>query len=547
MVGWVEHGPTMDAAGGAAQEGHPGGTPHRGTISPVVILLIHPPVAKPSEPPAGISRLSGLLGRHGVEHALLDANLEGLLHLLGLPLPPGSPDDPWTRRSFRNCTGNLAALRDPRLYRQLDRYKRTVRDLGKVLATQAPPGVFHGLADYLHPGLSPVRSADLLAAAQRPESDPYHPYYSSRLRGIFDRRAPSLVGLSLNYLSQALCTFSMIGFIRREFPGTKLVLGGGLVTSWLASRPGENPFAGLVDHVVAGPGEPHLMALLGLGAGGDGLPRPEYRDLPRRHYLSPGFILPYSASTGCPWKRCTFCPEAAERNPYRPIPTSQAVADLKALQRVTAPSLIHLLDNALSPALLEGLCADPVGAPWYGFSRVGRHLADPDFCRALRQSGCVMLKLGIESGDQGVLDALGKGISVATAAEALRNLKQAGIATYVHLLFGTPVETEAGARRTLEFTAGASGSIDFLNLSLFAMPAGGANEAALETRGFSDGDLSLYTDFTHPLGWDRKKARRFIEKVFNKHPAVAAIRKREVPIFTSNHAPFFAMGGPAGG
>ena len=56
--------------------------------------------------------------------------------------------------------------------------------------------------------------------------------------------------------------------------------------------------------------------------------------------------------------------------------------------------------------------ATAIGVPWYGFARIGPPLTDPDFCMALKQAGCVMLKLGIESGDQGVLDSLEKGISV---------------------------------------------------------------------------------------------------------------------------------------
>ena len=64
-----------------------------------------------------------------------------------------------------------------------------------------------------------------------------------------------------------------------------------------------------------------------------------------------------------------------------------------------------------------------------------------------------MLKLGLESGDQDVLDALGKGIDLATAARALAALKQAGIGTYVYLLFGTPAEDRASALKTLAFVA----------------------------------------------------------------------------------------------
>ena len=71
----------------------------------------------------------------------------------------------------------------------------------------------------------------------------------------------------------------------------------------------ENPFSGLVDHFVAGPGEYQLLSLLGLAAAEEKLPMPDYISLPGDKYLSPGFVLPYSASTGCYWNRCGFCPE----------------------------------------------------------------------------------------------------------------------------------------------------------------------------------------------------------------------------------------------
>jgi hypothetical protein len=483
-----------------------------------------------------------MLGGYGVGHRLLDANIEGILHLLRLPFPKQKEENTWTQRAFRNCERNSVSLRDPVLYRHLDRYKRAVGDISRVLSKVTPSGVSPGLVNYEHEGLSPVKSEDLLAAAERPELNPFYPYFRSRLEGLFLEKEPSLVGISVNYLSQALTAFSMLGFIRREFPRLKVVMGGGLITSWLKKPRWENPFSGMVDHLVAGPGEYELLSLLGVNVTEKEIQRPDYHTLPQDHYLSPGFILPYSASSGCYWHKCSFCPEKAERNPYIPIPSQQVLADLKALRETNAPALIHLLDNAVSPVLLDALSRESIGVPWYGFVRIGPPLTDPDFCMALKQAGCVMLKLGIESGDQGVLDALEKGISVETASVVLKNLKRAGIAAYVYLLFGTPAETEAAAKKTLEFTVKNSDRIDFLNLAIFNMPVCGEKEPGIETREFYEGDLSLYTDFIHPRGWDRKRVRMFLENEFRKHPAVSAILKHDPPFFTSNHAPFFVMG-----
>jgi radical SAM superfamily enzyme YgiQ (UPF0313 family) len=271
------------------------------------------------------------------------------------------------------------------------------------------------------------------------------------------------------------------------------------------------------------------------------MPRPDFRSLPRDNYLSPGFILPYSASTGCYWSKCEFCPEKAEGNPYRPIPANNVVSDLKVLAEKTKPALIHLLDNAISPILLDALAADNIYVPWYGFARVSSTLTDLDFCFALKQAGCVMLKLGIESGDQGVLDATQKGISVDTASAVLKSLKKAGITAYVYLIFGTPAEKEAGAKKTLEFTVRHSDCIDFLNLAIFNMPMCRTTVPGAERRSFYDGDLSLYTDFIRPDGWDRRRVRLFLENEFRRHPAISMILKKDPPFFTSNHAPFFVM------
>jgi len=496
-------------------------------------LLIVPPVAKACEPPAGIARLAASLQARGLSCRLLDANLEGLLWLLGQPPAAG---DTWTSRAVRSRDAHLAALRDATTYRAPDRYRRAVSDLNRILAVSSlRRGAVVGLSDYHHASLSPVRSADLITAAENPQDNAFHPYFTRRLPDLLN--GVGTVGFSLNFLSQALCTFAMIGYVRREYPAASIVLGGGLVTSWMR-RPGwRNPFGGLVDRLIAGPGEAPLAALLGGGAAPDPHVPPDYSPLPLREYLSPGLILPYSAAGGCWWNRCSFCPERAEGHGYSPIPTQQVLADLRFLSETTRPALIHLLDNAISPALLRALAEHPPGVPWYGFARIDERLADPDFCRALKRSGCVMLKLGLESGDQGVLDRMGKGVDLETASRVLSCLRQAGIRVYCYLLFGTPGETPLEARRTLDFVVRHREAIGFLNLAVFTMPLGADEADEYGTAPFSEGDLSLSTDFRHPRGWDRRQVRRFLEGEFKRHPAVAAILRNDPPQFTSNHAP----------
>jgi hypothetical protein len=511
------------------------------------ILLINPPVAKPCEPPAGLAQLHRVLTSAGVDCRVLDASLHGILDLLVQPLAAG---DTWSRRAVGQLPRHLADLRLPHLYTHTDRYKRAVMDVNRVLAMHGrQSGTAISLSNFSDPLRSPVRRADLIAAAEQCDANPFVAVLEERLERMLTDWTPGIVGISIGFMSQVFSGFALAGWVRRRLPGVRIVMGGGLVTSWGRIPGMGNPFRPLVDDLIVGPGEGALLAMCGAsasppspGCGGD------YADFPLDRYLSPGLILPVSASRGCYWQKCAFCPERTEAGGYHPQNPDGVSRHLEAAARLS-PHLIHFLDNALSPRFLNHLTRRPPGAPWYGFARITPHLADPGFAAALQASGCVMLKLGIESGDQAVLDALGKGIALATVSRVLRTLKAAGIATYAYLLFGTPVETEAAARKTLTFVLDHAEAIDFLNLAVFNLPAHSPEAARLDTGSFYPGDLSLYRDFIHPSGWHRDRVRRFVQQEFKKPPAIRAILAKDPPFFTSNHAPFFtaALGIPDSG
>ncbi len=503
-----------------------------------MILLIHPPVAKPCEPPAGIARLVGALKAHGVSSQVLDASLEGLLYLMAQTL---SGIDKWTSRAAAHRRDHLDALRSWPVYERLDAYRRSVADLNRLLQVAGRPfdaGVSMG--NYVHTRRSPLRRDDLTWAEEQPEANPFYGYFAPRLRDMLTETSVAWVGVSVSFLSQALCAWAVMGFIRREFPHIRIVLGGGLITSWMRGALRDTRWKNPADVWVAGPGEAALLELLGVQPTGN-LCRPDYAPFQKSRYLAPGFILPYSASNGCYWSRCAFCPEKSEGNPYRPVTPEKAIEDLNGLCAADAPALVHLLDNALAPGLLKKIAVQGLPRPWYGFARLTPPLDDLDFCLALRRGGCIMLKLGLESGDQGVLDALDKGINLETASRVLHNLKKVGIASYVYLLFGTPAEGPEEAQRTLHFVADHHGAMTFLNVAIFNLPLYSPQAQDLEMDPFYHGDLSLYGGFRHPLGWHRGKVRLFLDKTFRRHPNVAAILRRDPPLFTSNHAPLFSL------
>ncbi|MCP4714786.1 MAG: radical SAM protein [Deltaproteobacteria bacterium] len=500
------------------------------------MLLIYPPLVKPSEPPVGLARIAGAFVAHGGTCRVLDANLEGLQYLLGRSC---SRDDTWSKRAGGRVNDNLISMRSSHAYENRSRYQRCVADLNRVLQVVTESrGLRLTLSDYRDERLSPLSSVDLLDSAENYESNPFFAYFDERLGLIVPEAEPAVIGISLNYLSQALSAFAMAGFIRHRWPAIKIVMGGGLITSWMR-RPGwHNPFAGLLDELVAGPGEAKLLQMSGI-VQEERSAVPDYTGFALDRYLAPGRILPYSASRGCYWNRCSFCPERAEKNRYTPVHHKTVIDDIHTISDYYDPALIHFTDNAMSPALLHALIDNPPGSDWYGFARVTTQLADIDYCRALKAAGCRMIKLGLESGDREVLERLSKGVIPDLSSNVLRSLKAAGVAVYAYLLFGTPAEDRQAACKTLEFTASHADCIDFLNLAIFNMPLFCDDSADVEVSSFYEGDLSLYTDFKHPAGWGRREIRQFLDRQFVRHPAVAPIIRNDPPVFTSNHAPFF--------
>jgi hypothetical protein len=499
------------------------------------MLILHTPLTKPCEPPAALGYLGAALEANGHSCTLCDMNIEGLHSLFGATEPAG---DTWSRRAFKHLDQNILSLQDRQTYYNIDRYRRAVSDINRVLEIAGREyDIQLTLANYQDNTRSPLKSEDLLLAAREYDANIFFPYFSKRLGELLADDDSGYVGISLNYLSQALCSFAVAGYLKANHPKIHIIMGGGLVTTWLSHPQWKNPFAGLIDYFIAGRGEEPLLELLAKTPQRRQT-QPEFGALRTNAYLSPGFILPYATSYGCFWKRCSFCPERSENNPYYHNSPATTVKDLQYLVETTSPSLVHLLDNAVSPATLQALSRATGIGSWYGFARFEAPLDDLNFCRRLRLSGCVMLKLGLESGDQDVLNSLDKGINLPLVAKVLYNLKEAGISTYVYLLFGTPAESRKEAEHTMFFVEEHHQEIGFLNLAIFNLPLCSGEIARLEVSEFYEGDLSLYRNFNHPQNWDRGEVRRFLDTTFKRSPGIAAILRRDPPFFTSNHAPF---------
>lgn len=517
------------------------------------MLLVHPPSVRTVSPPLALARLAAFLRARGVETRSLDLAREGIDWLLargGAEPDDGNGGSTGVRNARRGDGADrnrsrerrfLESLHEARTYADSSRHARAVLAANRALKRLSSPlGGEAGLADYNETGRSPLRSADLVDAARNWRTSPWAAFYERRVPEALSGFDARTVGVSVGFLSQALPAMALAGYLRETRPDFELVAGGGLVTSWSA-RPGFDAraaFGGYFDAALPGRGEDALAARLGLGSVDPFGLAPDFSDFSGLRYLAPVKVTPWNLSFGCPWKRCAFCPERAEDSQYAAARADEGMEALRAAVAREGSGLVHIMDNEISPRHLKALAEGGVGAPWYGFARFTPLLAETAFCRKLAASGCAMLQLGLESGDQAVLDAMGKGTELRVIDAALRSLAEAGIKTYVYLLFGTPSEDRDSALRTRDFVSARAKLVDFMNVAIFNMPLGGPEAKVHGDGAFYEGDLSLYTSFRHPSGWNRGEVRRFLASEFGAEPGIAAILERNPPVFTSSHAPF---------
>jgi len=69
----------------------------------------------------------------------------------------------------------------------------------------------------------------------------------------------------------------------------------------------------------------------------------------------------------------------------------------------------------------------------------------------MRRANFVELSLGVESGDQVILDGVSKGTSLDEYRQAYRAMRDLGFQTRGSFILGLPGETHASARRTIDF------------------------------------------------------------------------------------------------
>ncbi len=183
--------------------------------------------------------------------------------------------------------------------------------------------------------------------------------------------------------------------------------------------------------------------------------------LPRHElFLNKPYRYPFVRSTrfatvlteyGCPY-RCTFCIMSTLGWKIRPV--ENVLAELARLKALGVRELFFLdqtfgLDKSRALRLLAHMPAGEDGFGWVCFSRAD--VLDAELLRAMKRGGCHTVILGLESGNDEILNSIRKEMDKAQIQRGFALCREWGIRTVATVILGLPEETQGTFTETLEF------------------------------------------------------------------------------------------------
>ena len=189
------------------------------------------------------------------------------------------------------------------------------------------------------------------------------------------------------------------------------------------------------------------------------MPYPAWDLLPLERYRLPlenARYLIVETSRGCPYS-CDFCvAPIVQGHKFRERSAASLVDEIERGYREYGIRHFYLWGDTVTlnaksfSVFCDELIARRLDIRWFGNARAD-NLTDPAFVSRLRQSGCWMLSLGIESESDEVRKDMLKRLERQKIQAAIQNMRQAGILSFGFFILGYPGETRATIERTVEY------------------------------------------------------------------------------------------------
>ncbi len=307
------------------------------------------------------------------------------------------------------------------------------------------------------------------------------------IAGIMAEREEEIKLLAVSVMPgpQTRAAIPVCKWFRENFPRVPIVWGGYFPSLY----PDAALNANYVDFVARGQGEETFVELLAaldgdsrfagvrglsykddfglkvhnadrpLRSPGD-FPEMPYHRLNPKPYLRPTFLgsrtTVYQASIGCPYQ-CNFCGVVGFSGSREKIePPERTVATLAQLKRDYGVNAVQFYDNNFfvredhARELAERLA--PLKMKWWCETRVDTMLRFSDeTLRKIRESGCVMIFFGVESGSNKKLKEMKKEITAEQSLELAARMRKFNIVPEFSLIFGDPADSESDFHQTVAF------------------------------------------------------------------------------------------------
>jgi p-methyltransferase len=307
----------------------------------------------------------------------------------------------------------------------------------------------------------------------------------ARLLDLLSAR-PRVVAITTTFYVEPQPITEIVEFIRSHQPEARIVVGGPHIFNACTDHdPSTQDFLfdamGADFYVFDSQGESTLAGLLsalgeGAGARLDAVPNliyrsadgrfrrtarvPESNDLDQnsidwRHFDRTDYVPTVQMRTArsCAFA-CAFCryPVVAGALTLASLPVIEA--ELRHLHDAGVENVVFVDDTFNVPLprfkqICRMMIANRFRFRWFSYFRCSN--ADDATYELMRESGCQGVFLGIESGDQAILERMNKFAAVARYEEGVRKLNACGITTFASLIIGFPGETEDSVKRTIDF------------------------------------------------------------------------------------------------
>ena len=192
----------------------------------------------------------------------------------------------------------------------------------------------------------------------------------------------------------------------------------------------------------------------------DALPFPDRDAVPWQWYLEAWYsrkpFMNMMTSRGCPY-HCAFClwPQSMYGHKQRFRSLDNVFAEIDHLVKRYGVRELNIDDGTFTTRrervieFCRRLRDGGYNLIWTCNGRVDN--IDPEMLGEMRKAGCKLIRLGVESGSQEVLDQIHKGLTLKQIEDGVRMVKKSGIQALGGFMFGFPYDTHESVEQTLAF------------------------------------------------------------------------------------------------